>query len=130
MATFDVAINGSNQLLVADLANSCVFVFTLDGGYVGKIGTKGSDKCQLYCPSGVAVDKHGCIFVTENGNRRVSVFDKNGTLVHCFGSKGSAEGQFLITGCGRDGLGISCSPNGSIYICDYDNMRIQVYSKF
>ena len=126
-AIFDVTINGNNnQLLVADKRNHCISIFTLDGSHVGNIGIKGSDKGQLYCPAGVTVDEYGCILVIEGVNHRVSIFDKDGIFIHCFGSKGSAKGQFHT----NESLGIALSPDGSIFISDYHNKRIQIYSNF
>ena len=125
-ATFGVAINDRNQLFVADKGNHCVFIFTLDGDCVGKIGTKGFDWGQLDCPSGVAVDKEGSIFVIDCGNYRVSIFNKDGTFLHSFGSKGSAEGHFSTS----ESLGIAVNPDGNVYVSDYSNMRIQIYSDF
>ena len=51
-AIFDVAINGGDQLLVADKRNHCIY-----------IGTKGSDRGQLFYPSGVAVDIYTALFL-------------------------------------------------------------------
>ena len=42
----------------------------------------------------------------------VSVFDHVGNFIHCFGSKGSANGQFSTP------VGIALSPNGSIYVSE------------
>lgn len=125
-ATFDVVISCNDQLLVADKRNHCISIFTLDGSYVGKIGTKGSERGQLFCPSSIAVDKYGFILVIEGVNHRVSIFDKDGAFIHYFGSKGSAEGQFHT----NESLGIALNPNGSIYISDYYNKRIQIFSNF
>ena len=47
---YDVAVNVNNQLLVADYSGHCMVTFTLDGHYVGKFGTQGSNSGQLYCP--------------------------------------------------------------------------------
>ena len=61
---------------------------------------------------------HGSIMITECGNNRMSVFNKDGVFIHCFGSK---EGQFSSP------YVIAVSPNGSIYISDYSNKRIQFF---
>ena len=38
----DVAVNNNNQLLVTDYDHHCIYTFTLDGDYVGKLGTYGA----------------------------------------------------------------------------------------
>ena len=88
---------------------------------MGKIGTQGSDEGQLNHPSSVTVDLNGFIMVTENGNNRVSILDKDGVFIHCFGSSGSSAGQFSAPS------GIACSPNGSVYVSDRGNKRIQIF---
>ena len=44
--------------------------------YVGKFGTKGSDKGQLNNPHALDVDKNGYIFVANSYNNQVSAFEK------------------------------------------------------
>ena len=117
----DVVVTNNKQLLVADSGNHCISIFTLDGNYVGKIGTQGSNRGQLRYPSSVTVDLYGFIMVTEEANHRVSIFDKDGVFIHCFGSRGSSAGQFSSPS------GIACSPNGSLYVSDSNNKRIQIF---
>ena len=45
-------------------------------------------------PRGVAVDQAGNVYVTDTGNKRVVVFDSNGTYITEFGSYGMEPGQF------------------------------------
>ena len=116
---YDVIVNGNNQLLVAD---HCIYTFTLDGDYVGKIGTYGTGRGQLSNPYGVAVDLYGFILVADTYNNRVSIFDKYGNFVNCFGSYGSAIGQFQCP------FGIAVSANGNIYVSDHGNKMIQIFS--
>ena len=52
----------------------------------------------------------------------MTIFDKDGNYVSCFGSKGSAAGQFKYP------YGIAVSANGNIYVSDKDNKRIQIFS--
>ena len=118
----DVTVNGNNQLLVADYDHHCIYTFTLDGDYVGKFSTRGTDRGQLDRPFGVAADLYGFILVVDTDNHRVSIFDQNNNFVHCFGSKGSAIGQF------QRPFGIAVSANGNVYVSDSDNKRIQVFS--
>ena len=54
----------------------------------------------------------------------MSVFDNTGKLVHCFGSIGYDGGQF------HRPYGIALAPNGSIYVSDMMNKRIQIFSVF
>jgi len=104
---------------------SCLLLtgVTLDGHYVGKFGTQGSNRGQLNKPYSVATDENGFILVTDC-NHRVSIFDHVGNFIHCFGSKGSASGQFNCP------LGTTLSPNGGIYVSDYYNKRIQIFTNY
>ncbi|XP_065916038.1 tripartite motif-containing protein 2-like [Dysidea avara] len=118
-----ITVTNNNQLLVANKGHHCISIFTLDGAYVGKFGEQGAGRGQLSSPTGITTDKYGFILVLECGNCCVSVFDKDGVFVHCFGSSGSAQGQFS-TPYG----GLAISNDGKIYITDYDNNRIQIFS--
>ena len=73
-------------------------------------------------PYGVAVDLYGFILVADTDNHRVSIFNKDGNFVHCFGSWGSAIGQF------RCPYGIAVSASGNIYVSDHFNKKIQLFS--
>ena len=119
-ASYDITINGNNQILVANSSRNCICIYTLDGDYVGKFGGTGTAGGQLSKPYGIAVDLHGFIFVADSGNHRVSIFDKDGNFINCFGSKGSAFGQF------QDLYGIAVSTNGNIYVSE--NERVQIFS--
>ena len=117
-----IAVSANDQLLVANWEDYCISMFTLDGNYVGKFGTRGTGRGQLSSPSGIVGDLHGFILVTEMSNNRVSIFNKDGAFVHSFGSYGSGHGQF--SQC----HGIAISPTGDIYVCDKLNERIQIFS--
>jgi len=117
---WDVVVNVNNQLLVADYSNHCIVTFTLDGHYVSKFGTQGSNRGQLCGPYSVATDENGFILVTDS-NHRVSVFDHVGNFIHCFGSYGSASGQFQYP---------YYIANGNIYVSDYHNKRIQIFTNY
>ena len=121
---YDVTVNTNNQLLVADRNHHCIYTFTLDGNYVSKFATQGSDGGQLSHPFSITTDLYGFILVADSGNHRVSIFNKDGKFIHCFGSKGSDDGKF------NDPYGIALSPNGNIHVTDRDNQRVQIFSTY
>ena len=150
---FNIVVNVDNQLIVADYSNHCIFIFSLDGQLLGKKATQGTSKGQvyypfglateygqllgkkatqgtskgqLYYPFGLATDVNGFVLVGEcdSSSNRLSVFDRHGTFINCFGSNGSAKGQF-------DHIrGIALSPNGSIYVSDSKNKRVQIFANY
>jgi len=107
-------------LLLTVVYSHCIVTFTLDGHYVGKFGTPGPNRGQLYSPCSLATDENGFILVSD-ANHHVSVFDHVGNFIHCFGSYGSGSGQFNIPG------GIALNPNDKIYVSDLHNKRIQIF---
>ena len=119
---YDVTVNTNNQLLVADYSHHCIYTFTLDGNYVSKFATQGSERGQLNCPYSLTTDLYGFILVAEFNNHRVSIFNKDGKFIYCFGSSGSDDGKF------NNPLGIAISPNGNIYVSDNNNKRVQIFS--
>ena len=121
---YDVTVNTNNQLLVADWNHHCIYTFTLDGNYVSKFATRGSDKGQLSSPCGLTTDLYGFILVADTDNHRVSIFNKDGKFIHCFGSGGSDDGKF------QRPRGIAISPNGNIYVSDACNNRVQIFSPY
>ena len=63
------------------------------------------------------------VFVTQNGGDCLLMYDLNGKFIKQVGTTGSAEGQF------NNPYGIAIhNTNGDIYICDYSNNRIQIFS--
>ncbi|XP_065917648.1 tripartite motif-containing protein 2-like [Dysidea avara] len=122
-APHDVTINHDNHLLTADFNQNCVYTSTLDGKCIGKVGTKGSEQGQLSGPYSVTTDIYGSILVTDTYNHRISIFDKDGNFVHCFGSYGwGHHSNFHLPN------GIAISPNGSINVSDHENKRVQIFS--
>ena len=109
----DVTVSSDKQLLVADCSNHCICAFTLAGQYLGKCG---SGRGQLYNPCTLTTDLNGCILVGD-GNHRVSVFDKYGNCIYCFGS----NGQFSVP------CAIALDHNGNIYISDSNMKRIHIF---
>jgi len=119
---YDLTFSNNHQLLVVDYALNCVHSCSPGIQKSVKFGTEGSDRGQLKDPCSIITDESNLILVADTGNHRISIFNTDGSCVHCFGSLGLEEGQF------RRPRGIAISPNGTIYITDSQNKRIQVFS--
>ena len=72
---------------MADCGNNRVQKFDIKGTYLLTFGTstRGRGNGQLNGPIGVTVHDHQ-VYITENGNNRVSVFQCNGQFLHIIGA--------------------------------------------
>jgi uncharacterized protein (TIGR03663 family) len=85
-------------------------------------GSSGAGQGQLSYPRQLAVGADGRIYVAEEFNHRVSIFNPDGSLVMSFGEEGSGPGQF------QRPSGIAVGQSGNIYVADTWNYRVQVFS--
>jgi len=90
-----IAIDKEDNVYIADWRNNRVQKFSPDGEYLMTIGTPGvwtprkpnhqeintAPDGELNRPAGVAVDKDGDIWVTDNRNDRVEVFAPDGSFL-------------------------------------------------
>ena len=107
----------SENIYVAEERNNRVQVFNKEAKYLFEFG---SDKMKQ--PIGIVIYKDK-VFVTQNGGGCLLVYGLNGKFIQQVGTPGSAEGQFNHP----RGIAIH-NTNGDIYICDYSNNRIQIFS--
>ncbi len=73
-------------------------------------------------PRQIAMGSDGRLYVAEEFNHRVSVFNADGTFAFAFGSQGTEPGQFERPN------GIAIGPSGNIYVADTWNYRVQVFT--
>ena len=107
----------SDNIYVADQYNNRVQVFDKEAKYLFEFG---SDKMKQ--PLYIVIYKDR-VFVTQHGGGCLLVYDLDGKFIQQVGTPGSAEGQFNHP----RGIAIH-NTNGDIYICDYSNNRIQIFS--
>ncbi|WP_318661828.1 hypothetical protein [Treponema sp.] len=107
----DIMRLNDGDLLVCESAGDRLAVLSDKGSFKKYIGKKGRGLGELVGPQYACQDENGNIYVSDFGNSRITVFDKEGNGIFNFGSRTA----------GFDGLkgptGIACSGE-SIYVCD------------
>ncbi len=63
---YDVAFDGTGRMFVSDTVNDCILVFK-DGVFSSVIHYVGEGNTVLQVPKGIAIDKDGCLFVSDSG---------------------------------------------------------------
>ena len=120
---FGVVFNSkTNNIYVADQYNNRVQVFDKDGKYLFKFGDMDGPG-KMKSPLCIAINKEK-VFVTQYHGGCVLVFDLKRNFIIQIGNTGSGEGQF------NNPCGITVNEyNGDIYVCDFSNKRIQIFSE-
>jgi 6-bladed beta-propeller protein len=89
----DVAFDAAGNAYFADGygTNNRVSKFSKDGNFVKSWGRTGSGPGQFNRVRGIASDAAGNLYVADAGNRRIQVFDGEGTFKYEFGGIGTPE---------------------------------------
>ena len=78
----DVTWDPQGDIFISDgYVNSRVAKFDKNGDWVKQWGTFGSEPGQFNTPHSIASDAKGNIYVADRGNRRIQVFDSDGTFL-------------------------------------------------
>ncbi|MBN9392208.1 MAG: TIGR03663 family protein [Chloroflexi bacterium] len=90
----------------------------------GSVDGNAQNPTGFYGPRSIAFDAaSGDLFITDTGNKRVVVYDKQGNFVRQFGSVGNGQGQF------NEPVGLALGPDGNVYVADLRNKRVEVVDK-
>jgi hypothetical protein len=113
---------------VVDDSGQQVLTFTHDGKTLvkrlGEAGVRGADQTHFSGPTDVAWLPDGTFFVADGYvNSRIVKFDRNGTYMTSWGTKGREPGQFDLPHA------IDVDRNRRVYVADAHNSRIQVFDE-
>jgi len=79
-------------------------------------------------PTGIVADPSGRLWVADPYHDRFAIFATDGTFVEFWGGSGKGPGQFDLTRTNGDGYGaIAFEPNGSFFVLDAGNLRVQKF---
>ncbi len=125
----DVIKTHDGKLLVSESAGDRISVLSEFGLFEKYIGKKGRGLGELVGPQYMAQDYLGNIYVSDFGNARVTVFDKDGNGLFSFGKKGYAfKGLKGPTGIAVDGQRVFVADGvlGGVYEFDLSGNYVDV----
>ena len=92
----DVLVTPNGDIFVGDGhpadGNNRIVKFSSDGTYLMEWGETGSEPGQFRTPHALAMDSQGLLYVGDRSNRRIQVFEQDGTFVRDFYNFGRASG--------------------------------------
>ena len=118
---------------MANRESNQVEVFTPTGAALLIFGSVGTARGQFHFPQGIAFDPtDGTLLVDDSGNARIERFtispgDTNATWIATYGRKGAASPK-APAGVLNQPTGIAVAPNGTIWVADTRDNRIQSLS--
>jgi DNA-binding beta-propeller fold protein YncE len=95
----DVAWDKAGNIYVADgYGNARVAKYEPSGKYIMSWGSRGSGPGQFDVVHGIAIDAQDNVYVADEGNRRIQVFDTKGTFKTQFLNVGTPTALCMTTG--------------------------------
>jgi len=72
-------------------ANARVAKFDKNGKFIKSWGSRGTESGQFNVVHGIAIDAQGNVYVADSGNKRIQVFDGDGTFKSQIGNIGMPQ---------------------------------------
>lgn len=122
-----IGIDKNGNVYVSDSNNGRLIVFDKTGAQLGRV-ERGSAEGTLGLPRGVVVDADGRVYVVDSTGQGVKLFRalQQGETAPAFqvrfGREGSVDGAFEFPN------GVAVDGRGRVYITDWNNDRLQVWS--
>lgn len=92
-------------------------------------GTSGSEPGQFNAPRGIAFAPDGTFYVADSRNHRIQHFDQNGQVVNFWGTFADQLTGNAPMGTFNEPWGVAVGPDGSVYVSDTWNHRVQKFDK-
>ncbi len=126
---YDIAFRPDGRIYVLNRCDPArasairVGVCNLDEDYLFEFGQGyGQGDGQFVWPVAMAFGKDDRLYITDEYNHRVTIYDASGDYIGQWGEHGSEAGQL------NGPAGIAADSEGYIYIADQHNCRVQKFS--
>lgn len=125
----DLAISGEDRIYVVSRTNPLqpegirIGICNTESDYFGDFGTYGTGDGAFVWPTALAFDDDDNLYLADEHNHRITVFDPSGNFLHKWGIHGSHQGQF------NGPSGICFDSNGNVLVVDHLNNRIQNFTR-
>lgn len=115
---FYIALDDNDNIYTVGIGRKEIFVLDSRGKFVRRIDF--TDKVKN--PGGIAVDsKRGKIYLVDNADSKVAVFDLAGAHLFTYGKFGEADGEF------NRPTPVTVNSQGEVIVGDTFNARIQIF---
>jgi hypothetical protein len=98
-----------------------IHIFDTDDTPLFALGEPGHEVGELWHPGVMRLLPNDRYVIADPGNWRLSIYKRDGTQLHSFGSKGLRNGQIMGFG------GLDVDADGRIYVVDSVEHRIVVF---
>ena len=125
----DLAISSDDRIYVLSRTNPQqtygirVGICNIDSEYFGDFGSYGSGDGQFIWPTALAFDSEDNLYLADEYNHRITVFDKTGKYLSKWGVRGGADGQL------NGPSGLAFDADDDLYVVDHLNHRVQKFTK-
>ncbi len=92
------------------------------------VGEFGTEAGQLSAPRGIAIAPNGNIYVADSRNHRIQQYSAEGQPIRSWGTYSTLESSNAPLGTFNEPWGVAVGPDGSVYVSDTWNHRVQKFS--
>lgn len=113
------------RIYVSDSGAHMIKVYSADGTLLSFFGGKGAGPGQMDFPVGLYISPVGQIFVADQNNDRIQVFDRSGTFLRCFQV---SVGRTWYFGANKGRIqGLTGDSQGRLYVADAFQGYVEVF---
>ena len=92
------------------------------------LGAAGTEPGQFQSPRAVALAVDGSLYVVDSMNNRIQHLGKDGEVLQVWGTRADVSQGAAPGGTFNEPWGIAVAPDGSVYVADTWNYRIQKFT--